>query len=284
IGDLQKPAFMRKKLDFVVGQLKNDILRDLYHEETLDPETMLGQYLEYAQRLEPFIEDTYPLIQGALDNHDPILVEGAQATMLDLDLGTYPYVTSSNTTAGGAIVGAGIPPTRLDLSIAVVKAYTSRVGYGPFPTELLDETGERIREAGHEFGTVTGRARRVGWFDAAVVRYAVRMSGAEAIALTKLDILDELPEVKVCTGYEFRGRRWDHPMANISWLKHCTPILETLPGWERSIGECRTWEDLPESCRRYIERLEDLSGARVRMLGVGPRRDQFIERGGPLLG
>ena len=283
IGDLEKPVFMRKKLDFVVGKVKNEILRDLYHEATLDPEQMLGQYLEYAEQLQPFIQDTYPLIQGALDRHDTILAEGAQATMLDLDLGTYPYVTGSNTTAGGVIVGAGIPPTKLDLTIAVVKAYTSRVGYGPFPTELLDQTGELIREEGREFGTVTGRARRVGWFDAAVVRYAVRMSGAEAIALTKLDILDRLAEVKVCTGYEFRGRRWDHPMANISWLKHCTPILETLPGWEQPIGDCRRWDDLPENCRRYIERLEELAGARVRMLGVGPRRDQFIERGGPLL-
>ena len=283
VGDLEKPVFMRKKLDFVVGKVKNDVLRDLYREEELDPEQMLGQYLDYAERLQPFIRDTYPLIQGALDRGDSILVEGAQATMLDLDLGTYPYVTGSNTTAGGVIVGAGIPPTKLDLAIVCVKAYTSRVGYGPFPTELLDHTGEQIREMGNEFGTVTGRARRVGWFDAAVVRYAVRMSGAEAIALTKLDILDQLPEVKVCTGYEFRGQRWDHPMANISWLKHCTPILETLPGWEQPIGECRSWEQLPPNCRAYVERLEELSGARVRMLGVGPRRDQFIERGGPLL-
>ncbi|MFZ0214640.1 MAG: adenylosuccinate synthase [Candidatus Dormiibacterota bacterium] len=283
IGDLQKEVFMRKKLEFVVGQLKNPIMRDLYHEATLDPDAMLHEYLGYAKELDPFIQDTFPLVQGALEAGRMILVEGAQATMLDLDLGTYPYVTSSNTTAGGAIVGAGVPPTKLDLAIAVVKAYTSRVGYGPFPTELLDEVGDQIRERGHEFGTVTGRPRRVGWFDAAVASYAVRQSGAEAIALTKLDILDELPQIRVCTGYEFRGRQWDHPMANISWLKHCTPILETLPGWQRPIGDCRSWAELPENCRRYVERLEELAGARVRMLGVGPRRDQFIERGGPIL-
>jgi adenylosuccinate synthase len=283
IGDLQKEVFMRKKLDFVVGQLKNPTLRDLYHAEMLDPEAMLQEYLDYARQLDPFIKDTFPLVQDALDRRQTVLVEGAQATMLDLDLGTYPYVTSSNTTAGGAIAGAGVPPTKLDLAIAVVKAYTSRVGYGPFPTELEDAVGDQIRERGHEFGTVTGRPRRVGWFDAAVARYAVRQSGAEAIALTKLDILDELPEIQVCTGYEFRGERWDHPMANISWLKHCTPQLETLPGWERPIGECRTWSELPEPCRRYIERLEELAGAPVRMLGVGPHREQLIERNGPIL-
>ena len=284
IGDLQKEVFMRKKLDFVVGQVKNPIMTDLYHEAAFDADEMLEEYLGYAKALDPFIKDPFPVVQTALDRGDNVLLEGAQATMLDLDAGTYPYVTSSNPTAAGVCVGAGVPPTKLDLALVVAKAYTSRVGYGPFPTELEDATGDAIRERGREFGTVTGRARRVGWFDAAVVSYATRLNGAEAIALTKLDVLDEMPELKICSGYEFRGKQWGHPMANISWLKHCTPCLETLPGWEQPIGECRSWQDLPENCRRYVERVEELCGARVALLGVGPHREQFIERGPSIFG
>ena len=220
----------------------------------------------------------FPIVQGALERRDNILLEGAQATMLDLDFGTYPYVTSSNPTAGGACAGSGIPPTKVDLTICVLKAYTTRVGYGPFPTELTDHTGDAIRERGREFGTVTGRARRVGWFDAAVGRYAVKLNGSESIALTKLDILDDQPTIRICTGYNFRGERHDHPMANISHLKHCTPIYEEMPGWEQPIGDCRRWEDLPPACRDYVERVGELCGAPVDMIGVGPRRDQFVTR------
>jgi adenylosuccinate synthase len=203
--------------------------------------------------------------------------------MLDLDFGTYPYVTSSNPTAGGACTGSGVPPTRLDAVILVVKAYTTRVGYGPFPTELEGEVGDRIRERGREFGTVTGRARRVGWFDGAVARYAARVNGASSMALTKLDILDETPELKVCVGYDFRGEFHDHPMANISHLKHCEPRYVELPGWEKPIGDCRSWEELPPNCRAYVECVEDVCGVGVSLIGVGPRRDQFIERGKPPL-
>ena len=281
IGDLQKEAFMRKKLAFVVGQIKNPILQDLYKHELYDWEAMLGEYLEYARFLDPFIKDVFPVVQDALERGDNILLEGAQATMLDLDFGTYPYVTSSNPTAGGACAGSGVPPTRVDLTICVLKAYTTRVGYGPFPTELGDHTGDAIRERGHEFGTVTGRARRVGWFDAAVARYAVKLNGSESIALTKLDILDELDTIRICTGYDFRGERHDHPMANISHLKHCTPIYEEMPGWQSPIGDCRRWEELPRACRDYVERLGELSGAPVDMIGVGPRRDQFVTRHSP---
>ncbi|TAM65800.1 MAG: adenylosuccinate synthase, partial [Chloroflexota bacterium] len=278
IGDLQKEAFMRKKLDFVVGQVKNPIIQDLYREEALDFEALLEEYLGYARILDPYIQDTFPIIQGALARGERILLEGAQATMLDLDFGTYPYVTSSNPTAGGACTGSGIPPTRIDLVMAIFKAYTTRVGYGPFPTELDDATGDAIREKGHEFGTVTGRARRVGWFDGAVANYAVHVNGAESVAMMKLDVLDELETIRICTGYEFRGERWDHPMANISHLKHCTPVYEELPGWQESINEARSWEDLPLNCRRYIERIEQICGAPVDLVGVGPRRDQFVTR------
>jgi adenylosuccinate synthase len=269
---------MRKKLDFVVGQVKNPIMTKLYEQQPLDWEVMLDEYLGYAKLLDPYIKDTFPLIQDALDSGAHILLEGAQATMLDLDFGTYPYVTSSNPTVGGALAGSGIAPTKVDLTLGVFKAYTSRVGYGPFPTELLDGLGEFIRKQGNEFGTVTGRARRVGWFDAAVARYAVRLNGVGSIALMKLDILDELDSVRICTGYSFRGKVYDHPMANISHLKHCQPIYEDMPGWQQPIGNARSWDDLPQNCRDYVTRIGELCGAPVDLVGVGPRRDQFVLR------
>jgi adenylosuccinate synthase len=284
IGDLQKKAFMRKKLAFVVGQVKNPILTKLYDKEAYDWSTMLEEYMGYAKQLDPYIKDTFPIIQDALDRNANILLEGAQATMLDLDFGTYPYVTSSNPTAGGALTGSGIPPTRIDLTIGVFKAYTSRVGYGPFPSELLDGVGDQIRERGHEYGTVTGRPRRIGWFDAAVARYSARLNGIGCAALMRLDILDELPALKVCTGYDFRGAHHDHPLANISHYKHCTPIYEEFPGWESPIGAASRWEDLPQRCRDYVERIGELIGVPVELIGTGPRRDQFITRGRRLFG
>ncbi|MDQ6919349.1 MAG: adenylosuccinate synthase [Candidatus Dormibacteraeota bacterium] len=281
IGDLQKEAFMRKKIDFVVGQVKNPILDKLYGEPQLDLDAIHQEYLGYAKVLDPYIKDTFPIIQGALDRGDNMLLEGAQATMLDLDFGTYPYVTGSNPTAGGAVTGSGVPPTRLDLSLLVLKAYTTRVGYGPFPTELEGRLADAIRERGHEFGTVTGRARRVGWFDAAVAGYAARLNGAGSIALMKLDILDELHEIRICSAYDFRGERHDHPMANISHLKHCEPVYEQMPGWQSPTGDCRRWEELPVACRDYVTRLEELCGAPIDLIGVGPRRDQFVTRRDP---
>jgi adenylosuccinate synthase len=279
IGDLQKEGFMRKKLAFVVGQVKNPILTKLYDKEPYDWESMLEEYLGYAKQLNPYIKDTFPIIQEALDSGANILLEGAQATMLDLDFGTYPYVTSSNPTAGGALTGSGIAPTRVDLTIGVFKAYTSRVGYGPFPSELLNEIGDQIRERGHEFGTVTGRPRRIGWFDSAVARYAVRINGVGRAALMRLDILDDQPLLKICTAYDFRGKRQNHPIANISHYKHCTPVYEEMPGWQTPIGSARCWEDLPPQCRDYIERIGELIGAPIDLIGTGPRRDQFVTRG-----
>jgi adenylosuccinate synthase len=219
------------------------------------------------------------MVQDALDAKKNILLEGAQATMLDLDFGTYPYVTSSNPTAGGQLTGSGIPPTRVDLTIGVFKAYTSRVGYGPFPSELLTEVGDQIRERGHEFGTVTGRPRRIGWFDAAVARYACRLNGVGSAALMRMDILDDRPALKVCTGYRFRGTEYNHPIANISHYKHCEPIYEEMPGWQTDIGAARCWEDLPSACRDYIDRIGELIGAPIELIGTGPRRDQFVTRG-----
>jgi adenylosuccinate synthase len=279
IGDLQKEGFMRKKLAFVVGQVKNPILTKLYDAEAYDWESMLEEYMGYAKQLDPYIKDTFPIIQDALDSGANILLEGAQATMLDLDFGTYPYVTSSNPTAGGALTGSGIAPTKVDLTIGVFKAYTSRVGYGPFPSELVDGVGDQIRERGHEFGTVTGRPRRIGWFDSAVARYAVRLNGVGRAALMRLDILDEQPLLKICTAYDFRGERHTHPLANISHYKHCTPIYEEMPGWETPIGAARCWDDLPNRCQDYVERIGELIGAPIDLIGTGPRRDQFVTRG-----
>ena len=279
IGDLQKEAFMRKKMAFVVDQVKNPILTKLYDREPYDWETMLGEYMGYARELDPYIKDTFPIIQDALDASANILLEGAQATMLDLDFGTYPYVTSSNPSAGGALTGSGIPPTKVDLVLGVFKAYTSRVGYGPFPSELTGDVGDQIRERGHEFGTVTGRARRIGWFDAAVARYAVKVNGVECASLMRLDILDDQPLLKICTGYNFRRKRYDHPLANISHYKHCEPIYDEMPGWETEIGSARGWDDLPKNCRDYVERISDLIGAPIDLIGTGPRRDQFVTSG-----
>ena len=282
IGDLQKEGFMRKKLAYVVGQVKNPILTKLYDAEPYDWESMLDEYLGYAKQLDPYIKDTFPIIQDALDSGVNILLEGAQATMLDLDFGTYPYVTSSNPTAGGALTGSGIAPTKVDLTVGVFKAYTTRVGYGPFPSELLNEVGDQIRERGHEFGTVTGRPRRIGWFDSAVARYAVRVNGVGRAALMRLDILDDQPLLKICTAYDFRGERQSHPIANISHYKHCTPVYEEMPGWETPIGSARCWEDLPAQCHDYIERIGELIGAPIDLIGTGPRRDQFVTRGAKL--
>jgi adenylosuccinate synthase len=282
IGDLQKEGFMRKKLAFVVGQVKNPILTKLYDAEAYDWESMLEEYMGYAKQLDPYIKDTFPIIQDALDSGANILLEGAQATMLDLDFGTYPYVTSSNPTAGGALTGSGIAPTKVDLTIGVFKAYTSRVGYGPFPSELMDGIGDQIRERGHEFGTVTGRPRRIGWFDSAVARYAVRINGVGRAALMRLDILDEQPLLKICTAYDFRGERHTHPLANISHYKHCNPIYEEMPGWETPIGAARCWDDLPTRCQDYVERIGELIGAPIDLIGTGPRRDQFVTRGANL--
>jgi adenylosuccinate synthase len=279
IGDLQKEAFMRKKLAFVVDQVKNPILTKLYDRESYDWESMVAEYMGYAQQLDPYIKDTFPLVQAALDGKKNILLEGAQATMLDLDFGTYPYVTSSNPTAGGALTGSGIPPTRVDLTVGVFKAYTSRVGYGPFPSELTNEVGDQIRERGHEFGTVTGRPRRIGWFDAAVARYSCRLNGVGSAALMRLDILDDQPLLKVCTGYKFRGATYDHPIANISHYKHCEPVYEEFAGWQADIGPARCWDDLPKACREYVERIGELIDAPIELIGTGPRRDQFVTRG-----
>ncbi|HEY8739666.1 MAG TPA: adenylosuccinate synthase [Candidatus Dormibacteraeota bacterium] len=280
IGDLTKPRFMEKKLDFVL-RLKNDVLRDLYHAPELDEKQVLEEMQAYGKFLEPYIVDTFPMVQDALSQDRNVLLEGAQGALLDIDFGTYPYVTSSWPTAGGALTGSGIPPREVDLTIGVFKAYTTRVGYGPMPTELLGAEGDRLRELGAEFGTTTGRARRVGWFDGAVANYASKLNGIDSVALTKLDVLSDYETIKVCTGYFHRGQFLTHPVSNISHLKHCEPVYEELPGWNCSIVDAKRWEDLPENCRRYIERISDLIGAPVDIISIGASREQTILRNLP---
>jgi adenylosuccinate synthase len=281
-GDLLKPRFLEKKLGFVLNKIKNPILQQLYHVPPLDPQAVLAEYTAYGERLGPHIKDIFPIVQDALKRGDRVLLEGAQGSMLDLDFGTYPYVTSSSPTAGGALTGSGIPPTAVDLTMGVFKAYTTRVGYGPMPTELNNPLGEQIREIGVEYGTTTGRPRRVGWFDAVVARYSVALNGIGSIALTKLDVLGELDPIRICTGYLNKGELQSFPMSNISHLKHAEPVYETLPGWRSSIADVRHPDDLPKAARRYIDRLAELSGAPIDIVSVGPSRDQTIwMQGGP---
>ncbi|MEA2635571.1 MAG: adenylosuccinate synthase [Chloroflexota bacterium] len=281
-GDLLKPRFLEKKLGFVLNKIKNPVLQQLYHVPPLDPQAVLAEYTAYGERLAPHIKDIFPIVQDSLRRRDRILLEGAQGSMLDLDFGTYPYVTSSSPTAGGALTGSGIPPAAVDLTMGVFKAYTTRVGYGPMPTELNDALGEQIRAIGVEYGTTTGRARRVGWFDAAVARYSVALNGIGSIALTKIDVLGEFDPIRICTGYLNKGELQSFPMSNISHLKHAEPVYETLPGWRSSIADVRRPDDLPKAARRYIDRLAELSGAPIDIVSVGPSRDQTIwMQGGP---
>jgi adenylosuccinate synthase len=277
VGDLQKLRFLEKKLDFVLP-LKNDILVKLYSAPPFTKAEILAEYTEYAQRLDRFIRDPFPILQEAVLQQERVILEGAQGTMLDLDLGTYPYVTSSYPSSGGALAGAGLGPRHVSATLGVFKAYTTRVGYGPFPTEQEDALGEYLRERGSEYGTTTGRPRRVGWFDANIARYSVGVNGIDSIALTKLDVLDELPVVRVCKGYLSKGEATDHPMANISHLKHLEPVYEDLPGWECSTRGARRYQDLPAAAQRYVERIAELAGASVDLVSVGPERDQTIVR------
>ena len=240
------------------------------------PKASNGGIPQYAETLTPFITDTSLLLHQARKNGLSILMEGAQGTLLDIDHGTYPFVTSSNPTAGGAAPGAGIGPNQIDQVIGVVKAYTTRVGEGPFPTELQDATGDLIRERGREYGTTTGRPRRCGWFDAVMLRYSVRVNGLTGLAVTLLDVLDAFDELKVCVGYEYRGERLLHFPADLHVLNECKPIYETLPGWNCDITGAQGFEDLPPNAKAYLSFIEEQVGCPVQIVSVGPRRDQTL--------
>jgi adenylosuccinate synthase len=276
VQDLFDPGIFRAKLDLVLRE-KNQVLTKVYNRRGIDGDKIADQYLTYADRLKAYVADTSLVLGKALDNGDTILLEGAQATMLDVDHGTYPFVTSSNPTAGGACVGAGIGPTTISKVIGIVKAYTTRVGSGPFPTELLDESGEWLRKTGGEYGVTTGRPRRCGWFDSVVARYSVRVNGVTDLFVTKLDVLSELDKVPVCVAYEVDGVRYDEIPMTQTGFHHAVPVYEYLDGWSEDITEAKTFEDLPENAQAYVRTIEELSGAPVAAIGVGPRRDQTLQ-------
>jgi adenylosuccinate synthase len=277
IGDLYQPARFREHLGRIVAY-KNRLLAAMLPDfEPFDAAAMADDYLELAEKLRPFARDTTSWLHDALARGKRLLFEGAQGSLLDVDHGSYPYVTSSNSSAAGIAAGSGVPTRHIDRWIGVVKAYTTRVGGGPFPTEQDNETGERIRRVGREYGTVTGRPRRCGWFDAVAVRYAARVSGSTEIALMLLDVLSGLPEIQVAVAYEDeQGRRVDAMPGNLATLERCRPVYETLPGWSDDLTAARSWSDLPRAARDYVRFLGDQIGVPVRTVSVGPERTQTI--------
>lgn len=275
VCDLLKPKVFEEKLRRNVEK-KNKLFKELYGAEGFDFEEMYQKYLEYAEKIKPFVTDTTVLLYDLIKSGKKVLFEGAQGTLLDLDLGTYPYVTASHPIAGGVTVGAGIGPTMIDEVMGVVKAYTTRVGKGPFPTELFDENAEFLREKGHEYGTTTGRARRCGWLDAVILKYSVRVSGITHFALTKLDTLTGLKKIKICTGYKFNGRIITDFPASLEDLAQCEPVYEEFDGWEEDIQGAKTFEDLPYNAQKYVKRIEELMGIKATIISVGPERNQTI--------
>ncbi len=273
--DLIDAKRMPKKLRWAIEQ-KNIVLQKLYNLEPLDVDAIIEEYRGYADRLRPYVVDASLKIDAAIRERRNILFEGAQGTLLDLDHGTYPYVTSSNPVAGGACIGAGVGPTCIDRVIGVAKAYTTRVGEGPFPTELHDDIGAHIGEIGAEFGTTTGRKRRCGWFDGVIGRYAVRINGLDCLAVTKLDVLDDLEEIKVCTAYELDGQVVRDFPSDARAFARAVPIYETLAGWQQSTSECKNVEDLPEAAKTYLKFLADLMEIPIAIISLGASRGQTI--------
>lgn len=275
IMDLVDAKRMPKKLRWAIEQ-KNIVLQKLYNLEPLDVDAIIEEYRGYADRLRPYVVDASLKIDAAIRERRNILFEGAQGTLLDLDHGTYPYVTSSNPVAGGACIGAGVGPTCIDRVIGVAKAYTTRVGEGPFPTELHDDIGAHIGDRGAEFGTTTGRKRRCGWFDGVIGRYAVRINGLDCLAVTKLDVLDDLEEIKVCTAYELDGQVVRDFPSDARAFARAVPIYETLAGWKQSTSECKNVEDLPEAAKTYLKFLADLMEIPIAIISLGASRGQTI--------
>jgi adenylosuccinate synthase len=276
VQDLFDEKILRQKVESALEQ-KNHLLVKVYNRRAITVDEVVDELLSYADRIRPYVVDSALVLGKALDDGRTVLLEGGQATLLDVDHGTYPFVTSSNPTAGGACTGSGVPPTRIDRVVAVVKAYTTRVGSGPFPTELLDEDGERLRRDGAEFGTTTGRPRRCGWYDAVVARYAARINGVTDFVLTKLDVLTGWERIPVCVGYEVDGTRHDEMPMTQTEFHHARPVYEELPGWEEDISAARSLDELPKAAQEYIRALEEMSGAPMSAVGVGPGRDQTIE-------
>ena len=277
VQDIFDESILRQKIESAL-EIKNQMLVKMYNRKAIDPEDIVEYFLSYRDRLEPMVVDSEFLLNTALDDGKHVLMEGGQATMLDVDHGTSPFVTSSNPTAGGASVGSGIGPTRITHSLGIIKAYTTRVGAGPFPTELFDKWGEYLQVTGGEVGVNTGRTRRCGWYDSVIARYATRVNGFTDYFLTKLDVLTGIGEIPICVAYDVDGERFDEMPLTQSQFHHAVPIYETMPAWEEDITGCQTFEDLPQKAQDYVLRLEELSGTRMSYIGVGPGRDQTIVR------
>ncbi|GAB3287632.1 adenylosuccinate synthase [Parasphingorhabdus pacifica] len=275
--DLLDEKILRQKVEAAL-EFKNQLLVKVYNRRALDPDEVVDTVLGQAEHFAGRIADTKLLVNEAIERDEMVLLEGSQGTLLDVDHGTYPFVTSSNPTSGGACAGSGIGPTRIKSVIGILKAYTTRVGAGPFPTELTDEAGEELRKQGGEFGVTTGRSRRTGWFDAVIARYSTRVNGITDYFLTKLDVLSGLETIPVCVGYDVDGQRVSEMPMTQTGVHHAVPVYEELPGWSEDISGARTFEDLPANARAYVERLEELSKARISAIGVGPGREQTIVR------
>lgn len=275
IVDLMNKEVFAKKLKFNV-ELKNKLLKKLYNHEGINYEELLKEYLEYAERLRPYVADTTTILNKAIKEKKNILFEGAQATMLDLDHGTYPFVTSSYPAAGGACTGSGVGPRKIDNVIGVVKAYSTRVGEGPFPSELFDDVGQFIRDKGGEYGTVTGRARRCGWLDACVIKYASYINGLDSIAITRLDILDELEKLKICVAYKYNGEILEDYPADLDILSKVEPVYEEFDGWKTSTTNIREYDKLPENAKKYLKRLSEVIDTEISIVSVGAGRDETI--------
>jgi len=273
---LLDPGILSQKLELVLRE-RNQVLAKVYNRRGIEADTIAKEYLGYAEQIRPYVADTGLVLNQALDDGRTVLLEGAQATMLDVDHGTYPFVTSSSPTTGGACAGAGIGPTRITKVVGILKAYTTRVGAGPFPTELTGAEGEWLRKAGGEFGVTTGRPRRTGWFDAVVARYSTRVNGITDYFITKLDVLSGLERVPVCVAYDVAGARHDEIPMTQTDFHHATPVYEYLDGWWEDISTAREFTDLPASAQRYVRALEEMIGAPVAAVGTGPRRDQTLQ-------
>jgi adenylosuccinate synthase len=276
-GDLLDKAVLLERLRSVLDY-KNVILTKVYRVKPLSLDEVYGQYCQYGERLAPYIRETTIMLEEALNRGEVVLLEGAQGTLLDPDFGTYPYGTSSSSVAGQGCTGAGIGPTKIDAVLGVFKAYCTRVGAGPMPTELKDETGDLIRERGHEYGTVSGRPRRCGWFDAVAARFSTRVNGFTGVAITRLDILDVLPRLKICVGYKLDGKTIDYFPASVAALARCQPVYEELPGWQVPTSDIRQFNKLPTKARQYIKRLEELIFCPVNLVCVGPEREKAIQK------
>ena len=277
VGDLMEPDIFRKRLEPILAH-KNTLLTRIYDSKPLSLDEIYEEYCRYGERLKPMVRETTSLIISALERGETVIMEGAQGSLLDPDFGTYPYTTSSSPLSGNSGLGSGLGPTHIDHVLGIFKAYCTRVGAGPMPTELHDDTGNFIRERAHEFGTTTGRPRRCGWFDAVAARFTSQINGLSSAVITRLDVLDDLPEMKICTHYTLDGERVDIFPASVSALARCQPVYETIPGWQSPTSAIRNYEDLPQAAKNYLGRLEEIIGCPISIVSVGARREETIHK------